>query len=103
MSERSAGSDPRETAGLFELLSDETRIRIITELYRQWQRTPDTPCLSFSALHDRVGGDDSGRFNYHLRRLRNGLVEKRDGGYALTALGIRLAPLAADGAIPIGA
>lgn len=92
-----SGSDPAEAAGLFELLSDETRVRIIGELYEQCQRTPDAPCLPFSALYDRVGGDDSGRFNYHLKRLREGLVEKRGDGYALTPLGVRLASLVADG------
>lgn len=95
MTERSAGSDPREAAGLFELLSDETRIRIVAELYRQWQPTPESPCLPFSTLHGRIGGD-SGRFNYHLRRLRDGLVDKRSDGYALTPLGIRLGQLVVD-------
>lgn len=103
MMDRSSGSDPGEAAGLFELLSDETRVSIVQTLYCQWVRTPEAPCLPFSALHDRVGGD-SGRFNYHLKRLRNGLVEKRADGYALTPLGIRLGGLVADdGSTPVRA
>lgn len=77
-------------AVLFDLLSDETRLAIVRTLYRYGRDHPDEPGLSFSALGDRLEVDDSGRFNYHLRRLRGPLVEKRDGGYALTPLGIRL-------------
>lgn len=85
-----------EAASVFGLLSDETRIRIVAALYHEWHRSPDDPCLTFSSLYDRVGGDDSGQFNYHLRRLRDGLVDQREDGYTLTPLGVCLAQLVAD-------
>ena len=96
------GGDPHTAAGLFELLSDETRVRIVRELYHHWQRAPDDPCLPFSTLCARVEGDDSGRFNYHLNRLCGTLVDKREHGYALSPLGICLGQFVSeDGPAPI--
>lgn len=97
-----ASSDPHEAAGLFDLLSDETRVRIVKELYRHWQCNPNDPCMPFSTLYARIDGEDSGRFNYHLSRLCDGLVDKRDDGYTLSPLGICLGQLVADdGPAPI--
>jgi len=87
MSSESVGADPAVTAGVFELLSDETRVRIVSVLYRRWQRAPEDPCLPFSVLCDRVNAEDSGRFNYHLDRLRGHLVREYDDGYTLSPLG----------------
>ena len=89
--------DPDDVAGVFDLLSDETRLRIVRELYRHAQCEPGDPGLGFSALGKRVDVDDTGRFNYHLRRLRGPLVEKRDQGYVLTPLGYALGPLVLEG------
>lgn len=86
---RAAATSP-STAVLFDLLSDETRLAIVRTLYRHGRDDPDGPGLSFSTLGDRLDVEDSGRFNYHLRRLRGPLVEKRGDGYALTPLGYRL-------------
>lgn len=86
---RAAEASP-SPAVLFDLLSDETRLAIVRTLYRCGRDHPDEPGLSFSALGDRLEVDDSGRFNYHLRRLRGPLVEKRGDRYALTPLGYRL-------------
>jgi DNA-binding transcriptional ArsR family regulator len=47
--------------------------------------------LRFSTLRSRVGVTDSGRFNYHLNRLRETLVRKVDGRYVLTDVGCRVA------------
>ena len=91
---------PDLTADLFGLLSDETRVRIVGELYVVHQHRPNDPTLSFSALVDRVGVTDTGRFNYHLGRLRGTLVEKRENGYALTPAGTRLGSLLVDGDEP---
>jgi DNA-binding HxlR family transcriptional regulator len=68
----------------FELLSDETRVRIVRELARSGP-------LRFSTLRQAVGAEDSGRFNYHLERLRKGVVEKGESGYDLTPAGRALA------------
>lgn len=96
MSSESAGSDPHAAAGLFALLSDGTRVRIVQELYAHRRCAPEAPCLAFSDLYSRVDAEDSGRFNYHLERLCDTLVEKRESGYALTPLGTRLAQLVSD-------
>lgn len=94
-------ADTSAAADLFALLGNETRVRIVAVLYDHWYHSPETPCLPFSALYARVDGEDSGQFNYHLRRLREGLVERRADGYALTPLGICLAQLIADEKVAI--
>jgi hypothetical protein len=74
-------------ANVFTLLSDETRLRIVFELVLRRSECPANPTLSFSALRSRVGARDAGRFNYHLGKLRDDLVEKGDDGYRLTPTG----------------
>ena len=56
----------------FELLGNETRVRILQTL-----GTADEP-VPFSELHDRVGLRDSGQFNYHLDRLVGHFLQKTD-------------------------
>jgi DNA-directed RNA polymerase subunit M/transcription elongation factor TFIIS len=68
----------------FAAVADEVRLRILRALY-----DADGP-VSFSDLHDRVGVEDSGRFNYHLGKLRDRFVERGDDGYDLTYAGVRL-------------
>lgn len=80
--------DPATVASLFSLLGEEIRVRILEELAAA--RRTDSGGLSFSTLRERVGVEDSGRFNYHLGRLAGRLVEKDDGVYALTPAGRRL-------------
>ncbi|WP_254863514.1 winged helix-turn-helix domain-containing protein [Halovivax gelatinilyticus] len=87
---------PQSQTALFELLSDETRLAIVRELYRHERTNPAAPGISFSSLGKRLDVDDSGRFNYHLRRLRGSLVEKRGDRYVLTTLGIRLGAFVVD-------
>lgn len=88
--------DSQSAAGLFKLLGDETRVDIVLERYRHWQRAPDDPYLSFSRLFEAVGGNDSGQFNYHLKRLQTALVVHHENGYMLAPRGIYLAQLVAD-------
>ncbi|WP_313691168.1 ArsR/SmtB family transcription factor [Halorarum halobium] len=83
----SEGDEPA-LASTFDLLSDETRLRIVREL-----AGGDSDPVPFSVLCDRLGVSDTGRFNYHLGRLRGRLVEKREGGYVLTREGDTLAGL----------
>lgn len=92
------GGGPDATADLFELLSDETRVRIVRELYREREHDPDDPGLTFSTLGRRIGADDTGRFNYHLRRLRGTLVDKREDEYVLSPLGVALGTFVKEGA-----
>ncbi|NHN40660.1 helix-turn-helix transcriptional regulator [Halorubellus sp. JP-L1] len=70
---------PEET---FALLGDDTRIAIL----RAMGEAPED-ALSFSALRERVGTEDSGQFNYHLRKLVGSFVRKAADGYELTYAG----------------
>lgn len=72
-------------ASTFDLLGDETRLRIVQALL-----AADPRPVRFSELRARVGTRDTGRFNYHLSRLRGDLVEKEEAGYVLTSAGRRL-------------
>jgi DNA-binding transcriptional ArsR family regulator len=86
-------------AKVFTLLSDETRLRIVFELVVRCHECPSNPTLSFSSLRSRVGARDAGRFNDHLRRLRDDLVEKVDEGYRLTPAGEAIGTTLVAGAI----
>jgi len=71
----------------FDLLSDETRVRILVAL------ADASAGLRFSELRTRAGVRDAGRFNYHLEKLRGRLVEKSGEEYVLTAAGADVADL----------
>lgn len=72
----------------FALLGEPTRFAIVRELW-----TAPTDVVSFSTLRDRVGARDTGRFNYHLKKLRGHFVRKVEdadggaGGYELRQAG----------------
>ncbi|WP_158057405.1 winged helix-turn-helix domain-containing protein [Halorussus halophilus] len=82
--------DGVETASLFPaeafaVLSNETRVAIVETLAEE-------SGLSFAELRKRVGVSDAGQFNYHLSKLQDRFVSKRDGEYhpqyaALRAVG----------------
>lgn len=97
-SARDERSDPASSAAAFDLVADETRIRILRELARAQAASPRAPAVRFSALRERLGGPDSGTFNYHLNRLRGRFVRRTDEGYVLTPAGHRLAAAVAAGA-----
>ncbi|WP_435153723.1 DUF7347 domain-containing protein [Haladaptatus sp. DFWS20] len=77
-------------------LASEHRIAILREL-----ATAEKP-LAFSELRERVGIRDTGRFNYHLTKLRSRFVREIDEGYELGHAGERVvlatANLDAEGA-----
>jgi DNA-binding transcriptional ArsR family regulator len=75
-----------EATAVFDLLSDETRLRIVTTLARD-REVDGASGLRFSQLRERVGAADSGRFNYHLGKLRGDLVRKDGERYVLTETG----------------
>lgn len=76
-------------ATAFEVLGHPVRIDCIRALYEAGG--PDGPGrLDFSELQDRVGVRDSGRFTYHLDRLRGLFVRKTDSGYGLTYAGVSI-------------
>lgn len=82
--------NPSIQASLGSLLADETRIRILQELYAASLEDSVTEGLTFSGLRRRVGVKDSGRFNYHLDQLCDQLVTKAGEEYRLTSVGREL-------------
>jgi DNA-binding transcriptional ArsR family regulator len=72
-------------------LGDDTRLAILLELAAEANETGMGAGLSFSELRERVGVADSGRFNYHLDRLRGQFVAKVDGEYAARYPGLAVA------------
>lgn len=79
--------DTDSVSDAFAALGDETRVAILEALVDARCEDPEHPELSFSALRERVGVADSGRFNYHLGQLRGQFVESEDGAYSLTEAG----------------
>lgn len=78
-------SAPLAPSEAFAVLSDQTRIAIVEALAEE-------SGLAFAELRKRVGVADAGQFNYHLSKLRDRFVIKRDGEYhpqyaALRAVG----------------
>lgn len=70
---------PEET---FALLGNEIRVAILRALADESGNT-----LSFSALREAVGVQDSGKFNYHLGKLTGQFVKRSDDGYELSLAG----------------
>ena len=71
----------RKPGEVFELLSNDLRVDIVQTLGES-----DEP-LSFSTLRERTGVRDSGKFNYHLRKLVGHFVSQGAEGYRLTIAG----------------
>jgi DNA-binding transcriptional ArsR family regulator len=80
------GSDDRseEVREAFALLGHEVRLDILLALLEDWRGALTEP-RSYSELMRAVGMQDSGKFNYHLSRLRGSYVRKVDDGYVPTA------------------
>lgn len=73
----------------FALLGNETRIRMLRELWRRahegaGDRAEPVP---FSELQSAVGARDSGNFSYHLDRLVGPFVERAPEGYVIRRAG----------------
>src|SRR6056297_2375241 len=64
----------------FALFADETRVAIVEALAEQMS-AEGTDGLSFADLRRAVGVRDAGQFNYHLSKLCDRFVVKRDGKY----------------------
>lgn len=77
--------DRRAPEEVFGLLGNELRVAILRAL-----ADDPTESKSFSELRERVGERDSGKFNYHLRKLDGVLVRRDDDGYELTTAGMQL-------------
>lgn len=71
-------------AEAFEILGDDVRLAILQAL-----KDEEGP-VTFSELRERTGVEDSGRFNYHLDRLRGHFIRRTDDGYELRFQGERV-------------
>jgi hypothetical protein len=80
----------RSPEGVFALLGNETRVGILRALWERYDPYATDNAVSFSALYERVGVEDTGNFNYHLGRLTGHFVRRTDGGYELTAPGLKV-------------
>lgn len=83
----------------FGLLSDETRLRILLALAEHGAMAgfEGPEGMSFGDLREAVGVDDTGRFNYHLGKLRDHFVHKGEDGYTLSYAGYRVTTDVASG------
>lgn len=87
-------SDPEEFveahADVFETVANDTRLSILLQMIiRQNESGP----LAYSEIMDAVGIEDSGRFNYHLDRLRDYFVDVDGDNYLPTMGAHKLANL----------
>jgi DNA-binding transcriptional ArsR family regulator len=82
------GPDADTAAAAFDVLSDPSRVAILRELTNRTHARSESS-VAFADLRRAVGVDDAGRFNYHLGKLRDRFVVKRDGGYAPTYAGMK--------------
>lgn len=90
MNDTSTGNAPisverRPPEDVFGLLGNELRVDILRALAGDVNE-PRT----FSELREAVGERDSGKFNYHLRKLDGVFVTQVDEGYELTLAGQQL-------------
>lgn len=82
---------------MFSLLGNETRLAIILALAEAseplnretWDPT-GLNAVPFSDLRERVGSEDPGNFNYHLRKLEGEFIQQTPDGYELMATGKRV-------------
>jgi len=82
----------------FALLGHEIRLDILRALFDRYEpidptsgpELRDRRTLSYAELMDATGVQDSGKFNYHLEKLRGAYVEAVDGEYVPTAGAIAL-------------
>jgi hypothetical protein len=74
-------AQPRDA---FALLSHDLRLEILLALLSHWEAV-DTEPQRYSELMRAVGMEDSGKFNYHLDKLRGVYLRKTDDGYVPTA------------------
>lgn len=83
----------------FSLLADETRLKILLALAENsglagFERQDE---MGFEELRHAVGVEDTGRFNYHLKKLRDHFVQKGPEGYSLRYAGFRVTADVASG------
>ncbi|WP_248905858.1 DUF7351 domain-containing protein [Halocatena marina] len=81
----------------FGQLANTTRLEIVQVL-----ATEDTT-IGYTELFEQVSIGDRGQFNYHLRLLVDGYVQKSEDGYRLAQSGVRAANVLASNSLENGA
>lgn len=81
-------TDVETAADAFDVLSDPSRVAILRELASRFYEHDGRP-VGFADLRRAVGIGDPGRFNYHLDKLCDRFVVKREGGYTPTVAGLK--------------
>jgi hypothetical protein len=83
----------------FGLLADETRLEILLALgeHTGLAGFESREGMGFEELRQAVGVDDTGRFNYHLNKLREDFVQQGPDGYTLRYAGFRVTADVASG------
>jgi len=74
-------------AEAFGVLGNETRLDVLAAVWVYWAREHEP--VPYSTLKETVGVADSGRFNYHLDKLRGRFVTEKHGGYVPEIQGIK--------------
>jgi hypothetical protein len=82
----------------FALLGHDIRLDILSAFFERYSpvdpasrsEVRDRRTLSYSELMAATGTEDSGKFNYHLEKLRGAYVQKVDAGYVPTASAVAL-------------
>jgi hypothetical protein len=93
MDDMDAAMDDRDDPAMeaFSLLAHDIRLDILRAFFDHWRSVHSETeggqarPLSYSELMRAVGMQDSGKFNYHLEKLRGVYVEKVEDGYVPTA------------------
>jgi len=84
MPEGPTDGDREAVRDALSVLAHDIRLDIVLALLEGWAGVHTEP-QRYSELMDTVGVEDSGKFNYHLDRLRGVYVEKTEEGYLPTA------------------
>ena len=87
--EMGTAEDRAAVRDAFSLLAHDIRLDIVLALLENWAAVFTEP-QSYSDLMAAVGMEDSGKFNYHLDRLRGVYVEQVEDGYVPTASAVAL-------------
>ncbi|MXR50615.1 hypothetical protein GRX03_03190 [Halovenus sp. WSH3] len=93
MSDDADGDEILTPDEAFARLGNETRVEILRCLGEAGRP------LQFSELHARTDVQDSGQFNYHLRKLVGQFVHKTEEGYMLSRMGRRVVEAVLSGAV----
>lgn len=88
--EAAAGAASPRATEAFEVLSNETRLAILLELWEASDPRGPTTTIPFSELYERVDLGDTGNFTYHLDKLTGHFVTETDDGYRLSNAGHKI-------------